>query len=61
MFTTAHFVYVRLHGPEGKCNGNYSDDVLADWSQKCLAWKKSVKDVFFYFDNDINGMLHLTL
>jgi uncharacterized protein YecE (DUF72 family) len=52
---TADFVYVRLHGPEGKYNGRYSEESLQEWSRHCLAWALSGKDVFVYFDNDIGG------
>ena len=52
VITTANFVYVRLHGPEGKYAGNYSDSVLRNWAHKCIYWSEQGKDVFLYFDND---------
>jgi uncharacterized protein YecE (DUF72 family) len=55
MQLTADFVYVRLHGPEGKYAGNYSESVLKKWADQCNGWKKSGKDVFVYFDNDQLG------
>jgi uncharacterized protein YecE (DUF72 family) len=51
---TADFVYLRLHGPGGKYQGNYSDNVLKKWAIQCQTWSKS-KDVYVYFDNDEMG------
>jgi uncharacterized protein YecE (DUF72 family) len=52
---TADFVYVRLHGPSAvKYQGNYSDEVLAEWADQCKQWLKT-KDVFVFFDNDEKG------
>jgi uncharacterized protein YecE (DUF72 family) len=51
---TADFVYVRLHGPGGKYQGNYSEESLQGWGAKCIEWAKSL-DVFVYFDNDIGS------
>lgn len=52
---TANFVYVRLHGPENKYQGNYSEKVLLQWKTNCLEWQKKGKDVYVYFDNDQEG------
>lgn len=52
---TADFVYIRLHGPEGKYYGSYSDEALTTWADMAFAWEKEGKSVYFYFDNDING------
>jgi uncharacterized protein YecE (DUF72 family) len=52
---TADFVYIRLHGPEDKYQGSYSDDTLKGWAKKCKAWNGQGKDVYVYFDNDQNG------
>jgi uncharacterized protein YecE (DUF72 family) len=50
---TADFVYLRLHGPtDFKYQGSYSTAALKKWANKCLAWAKSRKDVYVYFDND---------
>jgi uncharacterized protein YecE (DUF72 family) len=51
---TADFVYVRLHGPAGKYQGNYSEYLLKQWSRRCKNWLRG-KDVFIYFDNDEKG------
>ena len=55
MEVTADFVYVRLHGPEHKYSGSYSDDTLHWWAGNCINWKNEGKDVYLYFDNDQYG------
>ncbi len=55
ILTTADFVYVRLHGPEGKYAGSYSDKEMQEWEQRCKDWQNEGKDVYFYFDNDQNA------
>jgi len=52
---TADFVYVRLHGPEGKYQGSYTKRQLSTWAKRMKQWSDSGKDVFFYFDNDQEG------
>jgi uncharacterized protein YecE (DUF72 family) len=52
---TADFVYIRLHGPGNKYQGNYSDATLKLWATKISKWRKKGLDVFVYFDNDQNG------
>jgi len=52
---TADFVYVRLHGPGNKYQGNYTEGELRQWSDLCLHWSNKGKDVFVYFDNDQNA------
>jgi uncharacterized protein YecE (DUF72 family) len=52
---TADFIYIRLHGPEKKYSGNYSDEVLSSWAEKCIKWNADGKDVYIYFDNDQNA------
>ena len=49
---TAPLVYVRLHGPEGKYAGSYSNEALELWATRCIEWSTSAH-VFVYFDNDI--------
>lgn len=53
--TTADYVYVRLHGPEGKYTGSYSDKTLEMWAKRCADWSADKKDVYIYFDNDQMG------
>ncbi|WP_205503677.1 DUF72 domain-containing protein [Rufibacter psychrotolerans] len=52
---TADFVYVRLHGPEGKYAGSYAESALQWWATTCQTWAQQGKDVYLYFDNDQNG------
>jgi len=52
---TADFIYIRLHGPGGKYQGNYSEPVLQMWSQRIRVWQQAGKDVYVYFDNDEKG------
>lgn len=55
MEITADFAYVRLHGPGNKYQGSYSDEQLAAWARQIQAWRKELKHVFIYFDNDQAG------
>lgn len=52
---TADFVYVRLHGAEGKYYGSYSNEQLAGWAGAVSAWRRSGRAVYVYFDNDQEG------
>lgn len=49
---TADFTYVRLHGPGGKYQGSYSDRVLEDWAGRIRRWRKELRAIYIYFDND---------
>ncbi|WP_018479179.1 DUF72 domain-containing protein [Pontibacter roseus] len=52
---TADFVYVRLHGPETRYAGSYSEEALQHWAVQCLGWQQQGLDVYVYFDNDQLG------
>ena len=52
---TADFVYVRLHGPGRKYQGDYSSGQLRAWARRIALWRKSVAAVYVYFDNDQAG------
>lgn len=52
---TADWVYVRLHGPDGKYAGSYSDDALKEWARQFETWAREGRDVYCYFDNDQAG------
>jgi uncharacterized protein YecE (DUF72 family) len=52
---TADWLYIRLHGPGGKYQGNYSSDQLREWADRILAWRHKLKRAFVYFDNDQAG------
>jgi uncharacterized protein YecE (DUF72 family) len=52
---TANFAYVRLHGPGGKYQGTYSDSALETWAERIAEWRRKLKTVYVYFDNDQAG------
>jgi uncharacterized protein YecE (DUF72 family) len=52
---TADFVYIRLHGPGGPYQGQYSNQTLAAWAEAITAWSQEGREVFCYFDNDERG------
>ncbi len=52
---TADFAYIRLHGPEGKYQGSYSQRALETWSEKIYTWNRKLSAVYVYFDNDESG------
>jgi uncharacterized protein YecE (DUF72 family) len=52
---TADFAYLRLHGPNGKYQGSYSDNELGKWAHQCSYWLKNGIDTYVYFDNDEKG------
>lgn len=52
---TADFVYVRLHGPGDRYQGSYTRDALEGWAGRIAEWRKSLRAVYIYFDNDIGG------
>jgi uncharacterized protein YecE (DUF72 family) len=61
---TADFTYVRLHGPGGAYQGSYSAQALEKWAARILQWRKELRAVYVYFDNDqeayaIHNALHL--
>jgi uncharacterized protein YecE (DUF72 family) len=55
VIVTTNFVYIRLHGPVGKYDGRYSDEVLNGWATAARRWATEDKTVYIYFDNDIGG------
>jgi uncharacterized protein YecE (DUF72 family) len=52
---TADFTYVRLHGPGNKYQGDYSGKTLRTWAGRIHEWRKQLKHIFVYFDNDQAG------
>ena len=52
---TADWTYVRLHGPGGKYQGSYSDQVLRAWANRVADWSKLLNSIYIYFDNDQAG------
>ncbi len=53
MIITTDFAYIRLHGPDGKYRGRYSDAALKGWAREFERW--GVKEIYCYFDNDEAG------
>lgn len=53
--TTADFVYVRGHGTSGRYAGSYSEETLQNWAHQIADWRRSGRDVYVYFDNDIKS------
>ena len=49
---TADFTYLRLHGPGGKYQGNYSKQRLERWAAHIADWSRKLSAVYVYFDND---------
>jgi uncharacterized protein YecE (DUF72 family) len=56
---TANWVYVRLHGPEGKYQGYYS--AMEWWSNQIKKWQVEGNDVYIYFDNGQRDILPVML
>lgn len=54
---TADFAYVRLHGPANKYQGDYSEQTLRGWVERIEGWRKELRHVFVYFDNDQAGFV----
>lgn len=52
---TADWTYIRLHGPEGKYQGSYSDETLQRWAADLDRWSSRLKAAYVYFDNDQAG------
>ncbi len=50
---TADWTYIRLHGPTAfKYQGSYSDAKLEAWAERIRAWRRKMKAIYVYFDND---------
>lgn len=49
---TARHVYIRAHGPSGDYRENYPDQVLEHWADHILTWRRQMRTVYVYFDND---------
>jgi uncharacterized protein YecE (DUF72 family) len=52
---TSRLVYIRLHGPGGAYQGQYSDEILGEWARAISGWRKEGREVYCYFDNDQAG------
>lgn len=50
---TADWTYVRLHGPTHfKYQGSYSGRQLEAWAERIRDWRKRLRAIYVYFDND---------
>src|SRR5260370_764122 len=49
---TADFTYIRLHGPLGKYQGSYPAEALRAWATRIKTWRRRLKHIDMYFDND---------
>jgi len=49
---TADFTYIRLHGPGAAYQGAYSDTILREWAARIRKWRKELRAIYVYFDND---------
>jgi uncharacterized protein YecE (DUF72 family) len=52
---TAGFAYIRGHGPGGRYVGRYPAGELDRWTRTIGPWLAEGRDVYAYFDNDIEG------
>jgi uncharacterized protein YecE (DUF72 family) len=53
---TANFTYIRFHGPgEAKYAGSYSTGALKSWARRIYEWRRDLKQVYVYFNNDVGG------
>ncbi|BCD62611.1 hypothetical protein NitYY0826_C1493 [Nitratiruptor sp. YY08-26] len=55
MQKTANFVYIRLHGTNGRYVGSYDDETLLEWAKRIEGFLQTNSDVFAYFNNDFGG------
>ncbi|WP_134088461.1 DUF72 domain-containing protein [Olivibacter sp. XZL3] len=55
--TTADFVYVRFHGPDGDYKGSYEDDFLHEYAAYIVDWFREGKNIFVYFNNTMGNAL----
>jgi uncharacterized protein YecE (DUF72 family) len=51
---TADFIYIRFHGLEGGPRHDYTRQELEPWARHSREQADSGKDVFVYFNNDLN-------
>jgi len=52
---TADFTYVRLHSPATEYKGNFESKLLLPWAERIRIWQTSLKEIYFYFNNDAGG------
>jgi uncharacterized protein YecE (DUF72 family) len=53
---SADFTYIRFHGPTAAAySGSYGISALRKWARQIEAWRKELKTVYAYFNNDVEG------
>ncbi|MEA3464100.1 MAG: DUF72 domain-containing protein [Patescibacteria group bacterium] len=52
---TADFIYIRMHGPADLYSSKYTAGQLQKLADKINRWKKEVKEIYVYFNNDTEG------
>ncbi len=53
---TADFTYIRFHGPNAAAySGSYEIGVLRKWAGQIAEWQDRLRNVYVYFNNDIEG------
>lgn len=52
---TAGWTYIRFHKPAGENNWLYDRDTLAGWAETIERWASDGRDVYVYFNNDLDG------
>jgi uncharacterized protein YecE (DUF72 family) len=55
LIATTDFAYIRFHGRDSLYSSCYSDDELAGWAEKIDKLARSLKSVYIYFNNDVQG------
>ncbi|MHC4445173.1 MAG: DUF72 domain-containing protein [Planctomycetota bacterium] len=49
------FIYIRRHGPGGRYRGCYPADHIHADAEKLCQWLDAGKDVYVYYNNDVEG------
>ena len=52
---TADLAYVRFHGTTATYGGTYGEELLAPWVDRMRRWQDEGRDVWAFFNNDIDG------
>ena len=52
---TSDVVYVRLHGPSGRYQGRYTQQMIARWAAAIWIWAREQRQIYCYFNNDVGG------
>ncbi len=52
---TTDFTYIRLHGPNERYKGSYSNEQLSNWKENIENSLKETNEIFCFFNNDTNA------